>query len=81
MASEMLLTISKEEREQAWLRSREKYELDTQSKLTYAKLEGKQEGIEIGEQKGRVEEREYFLNLLNQGLSIDEIKQQLTVND
>ena len=39
MASEVLISISKEEREQAWLRSREKYELDTQSKLVHAKRE------------------------------------------
>ena len=40
MASEVLLTISKDEIERARLMSELKYELDTQSKLTYAKQEG-----------------------------------------
>jgi predicted transposase/invertase (TIGR01784 family) len=44
MASEVLITISRDEREQAWLRSREKYILDTQSDLTYAKEKGLEEG-------------------------------------
>jgi hypothetical protein len=39
MASEVLINISRDEVEQAWLRSREKYELDTQSDLTYAREE------------------------------------------
>jgi predicted transposase/invertase (TIGR01784 family) len=50
MASEVLISVSRDEVEQAWLRSREKYELDTQSDLTYARQEGRQEG----EQKGRI---------------------------
>jgi predicted transposase/invertase (TIGR01784 family) len=44
MASQVLITISKEEREQAWLRSREKYILDTQSNLSYARQEGEAKG-------------------------------------
>jgi predicted transposase/invertase (TIGR01784 family) len=47
MASEVLISISKDEREQAWLRSREKYILDTQSDLTHAKREGIREGRTI----------------------------------
>jgi predicted transposase/invertase (TIGR01784 family) len=57
MASEVLITVTKEEREQAWLSSREKYELDTQSNLAYAKQEGKQE----------------IINLLKRGKSPEEI--------
>jgi predicted transposase/invertase (TIGR01784 family) len=49
MASEVLITISKDEREQAWLRSREKYVLDTQSNLTHARREGEARGMEKGE--------------------------------
>jgi predicted transposase/invertase (TIGR01784 family) len=44
MASEVLITISKDEVERAWLRSEEKYVLDTQSKLVHAKREGIREG-------------------------------------
>jgi predicted transposase/invertase (TIGR01784 family) len=44
MASEVLMTISKDEVERARLRSELKYELDTQSELTYAKREARQEG-------------------------------------
>jgi predicted transposase/invertase (TIGR01784 family) len=48
MASEVLMTVTKEEREQAWLMSREKYILDTQSDLTYARQEGRaDEKLEI----------------------------------
>jgi len=36
--------ISKEERERAWQLSREKYELDLQSKLVYAERKGREEG-------------------------------------
>jgi predicted transposase/invertase (TIGR01784 family) len=48
MASEVLITISKDEREQAWLRSREKYVLDTQSEVVHAKRQGHaEEKLEI----------------------------------
>ncbi|MDR1029924.1 MAG: Rpn family recombination-promoting nuclease/putative transposase, partial [Treponema sp.] len=45
MASEVLLSISKDEVERARLVSEEKYLLDTQSKVVHAKREGLQEGI------------------------------------
>jgi predicted transposase/invertase (TIGR01784 family) len=57
MASEVLISVSKDEVEQAWLRSEEKYVLDTQSKLVHAKREGKQE----------------IINLLKSGKSPEEI--------
>ena len=41
MASEVLMTISKDEVERARLMSELKYELDTQSKMTYARNEGR----------------------------------------
>jgi hypothetical protein len=43
MASEVLITISRDDVERARLRSEEKYELDTQSKIVHAKREGRQE--------------------------------------
>ena len=52
MASEVLITISKDERERAWLESQLKYELDNQSKITHAKKEGISIGEKIGEEKG-----------------------------
>ena len=42
--------------------------------------EGIEEGIEQGVVKGRKKEREYFLSLLDQGLSVDEIKHHLEQN-
>jgi predicted transposase/invertase (TIGR01784 family) len=62
MASEVLMTISKDEVERAWLRSEEKYVLDTQSKLTYAKREGHQE-----------EKLEIARNFKKMGLSFSQI--------
>ena len=40
--------------------------------------EAREEGMEEGMEKGREEERLYFLELLDQGLSIEEIKQRLS---
>jgi predicted transposase/invertase (TIGR01784 family) len=47
MASEVLITISKDEKERFRLLSEEKYELDTQSNLSWTKQEGKQEIISL----------------------------------
>jgi predicted transposase/invertase (TIGR01784 family) len=69
MASEVLMTISRDEVERARLRSEEKYELDTQSKLVHAKRVGRQEG----EQKGRQEMKQEIINLLKSGKSSEEI--------
>jgi hypothetical protein len=44
MASEVLMTISRDEVERARLMSEFKYEIDTQSKIGYARKEGRQEG-------------------------------------
>ena len=44
MASEVLLTISRDEEERARLMSEYKYQLDMQSKLVHAKRQGEQEG-------------------------------------
>jgi predicted transposase/invertase (TIGR01784 family) len=48
MASQVLMTISRDEVERARLISEEKYILDTQSKLVHAKRQGKAEGIKKG---------------------------------
>jgi predicted transposase/invertase (TIGR01784 family) len=55
MASEVLITISKDEREQAWLRSREKYILDTQSNLSWERQEARTEGRAEGHAEGHAE--------------------------
>ncbi|MDR1863338.1 MAG: hypothetical protein LBQ67_05390, partial [Treponema sp.] len=59
MASEVLMSISKDEVERARLMSEYKYVVDTQSKVVQARregrLEGEQKGRREGEQKGRQE--------------------------
>ncbi|MCL2068052.1 MAG: hypothetical protein FWG99_11400 [Treponema sp.] len=47
MASEVLMSISKDEVERARLMSEYKYELDIQSKLVTAERKGKQEIIDL----------------------------------
>ena len=69
MASEVLITISKDEVERARLLSELKYELDTQSNLVHAKREGIKEGIQKGVQQGKQE----IINLLKSGKSPEEI--------
>jgi hypothetical protein len=61
MASEVLISISKDEIERARLMSEYKYELDLQSKMVYAKRQGLQEG------------RQEILELLKSGKSAEEI--------
>jgi predicted transposase/invertase (TIGR01784 family) len=65
MASEVLLTISKDEAERARLLSEYKYQMDMQSKLVHAKRVGKQEG--------REEVRQEINDLLRSGKSPEEI--------
>ena len=93
MASEILKNISKDEIERARLMSEYKYQLDTQSKLVTAKRAGIQEGLEKGLAKGKkegiaeglekgIEEgkkevQNYILNLIDQGLSREEIKKKI----
>lgn len=52
MAAEVLLTVSKDEKERAWLESRLKYVLDRQSELYDARTEG----LEQGEGKGHLDD-------------------------
>jgi predicted transposase/invertase (TIGR01784 family) len=63
MASEVLMTISKDEVERARLMSEYKYAVDTQSKVVHAKREGRQEG------------QKEIIELLKSGKSPEEIIQ------
>ena len=65
MASEVLISISKDEEERFRLMSELKYELDLQSKMTYAKQQGRHEGRQEGKQE--------IIDLLKSGKSAEEI--------
>jgi hypothetical protein len=65
MASEVLMTISRDEVERARLMSEYKYELDTQSRIVYAW------------QQGRQEEKLEILKLFEAGHSAEEIRERL----
>jgi predicted transposase YdaD len=77
MATELLMEISQDERERAIMRSRRMYETDQINAIlvaedrgmTKGKAEGKAEGEAIGAAK--------VLELLNQGVPVDEIKKRL----
>jgi hypothetical protein len=81
MASEVLMTISRDDVERARLMSEYKYELDTQSRVVYAWQQGEQEGRKEGEQDGRREghreEKLEILKLFDAGCSAEEIREQL----
>ncbi|GMO48505.1 MAG: hypothetical protein Ta2G_04270 [Termitinemataceae bacterium] len=65
MASEVLISISRDEVERARLMSEYKYVTDHQSKMVQAKREGRAEGQAIG--------RNELLDLLKSGKSPEEI--------
>jgi len=73
MASEVLMTISRDEVERARLMSIEKYELDTQSKITYAKRKGMEIGEKKGEKRGIHKGEKNIIDLLKSGKSPEEI--------
>jgi predicted transposase/invertase (TIGR01784 family) len=73
MASEVLMTISRDEVERARLMSEYKYELDTQSRVVYAWQQGEQEGRKEGEQWKSAE----ILKLFDAGCSAEEIRERL----
>ena len=77
MASEVLLTISRDEDEQILLMSEYKYQLDKQDMLVTAKREGLQQGLEQGLQQGleqgRCSGQQEIIDLLKSGKSPDEI--------
>jgi len=72
MAVETLSKITKDEIEYARMTTLLKSELDYQSGMTHAR----RSGIEEGQEKSR----QYFLELLDQGLTVDEIKERLRDN-
>ena len=69
MAGESLMTLSQDEDERMRLYMLEKEIIDYNMDRAYALKEGREEG--------RAEERQYFFELLNQGLSAEQIKQRL----
>jgi predicted transposase/invertase (TIGR01784 family) len=82
MASEVLITISKDEVERFRLLSQEKYELDTQSNLSYARQEalrkGEARGMKKGLTKGHAEGEakktlEIARNLKKMGMPVSQI--------
>jgi predicted transposase/invertase (TIGR01784 family) len=70
MASEVLMTISRDDVERARLMSEYKYELDTQSRVAYAWQQGEQEGRKDGELQGR---KETAKNLKSLGIAMEYI--------
>jgi len=73
MAVETLSNITQNEIEYARMCNLIKSQLDYQSGMVDARRSGIKEGMEIA----REEDRKYFLDLLSQGLTIDEIKERL----
>ena len=73
MASDVLISISKDQIERARLMSEEKYELDLQSWITTARQEGKQEGKQEGRKEGKQEGKQEIIELLKRGKSPEEI--------
>jgi hypothetical protein len=71
MASEVLMSISRDEVERARLLSEYKYQMDMQSKLVHAK----RVGIQEGRQQGKREEKQNIIGLLKSGKSAEEIIQ------
>jgi uncharacterized protein (DUF433 family) len=63
------MTNSKDEAERARLMSEFKYQMDTQSKIGYAKREARREG----RQEGRQEASREIIELLKSGKSPEEI--------
>jgi len=69
MALETLSNITQDEVEYARMSNLIKSDLDWRSSIKYAEKKGREEGEE--------KSRQYFLSMLNQGLSIEEIKARL----
>ena len=96
MAGELLMSISKDERERAVFRSRRMYQTDLASDLATAEdrgikigeRRGMEKGIEIGERRGmeagvRNSRIEFAQRLLRRNRSVDEIAEDtgLSVED
>jgi flagellar biosynthesis/type III secretory pathway protein FliH len=52
-------------------------EYDREMDIAVNRREAREEGRKEGREEGREEERHYFLELLSQGLSVEEIKARL----
>jgi predicted transposase YdaD len=52
-------------------------EYDPEVEMRVVREDALEEGREEGREEARKEDRQYFLELLNQGLTIDEIKERL----
>jgi predicted transposase/invertase (TIGR01784 family) len=72
MAGEVLLSISKDEVERAYLESKLKYELDWQSYMVEARQEGLAQGLAKGKAEGLVEAAR---KMKQHGLSHEEIRE------
>jgi predicted transposase/invertase (TIGR01784 family) len=70
MASEVVMTVSRDEHERAYLLSKEKYELDIQSMITDAKREAAREGRQEGRHENSIEIAQ---KMRNAGKPFDEI--------
>ncbi|MCL2805719.1 MAG: hypothetical protein FWD26_07265 [Treponema sp.] len=73
MASEALAAFTKDEIEYYHQISKEKYELDMQSRMVYERRQGRQEGRQEGKQEGKLEEKQEVITLLKSGKSLEEI--------
>ncbi|GHT50386.1 hypothetical protein FACS1894102_5870 [Spirochaetia bacterium] len=73
MASEVLISISRDDVERARLTSEYKYVVDHQSKMVQAKRLGMAEGHAKGEKIGKAKGRNELLDLLDSGKSAEEI--------
>jgi predicted transposase/invertase (TIGR01784 family) len=80
MALDTLVNITQDEIEYARISSLIKSQLDYQSGMVGAKREGRAEGYAEGRVEGHAEGRAEVLELFEQGLSIDEIKERLRDN-
>jgi hypothetical protein len=76
MAGEVLRTISRDKVERARLLSEYKYIVDTQSKVVQAEREGEAKGLAKGEAKKQAE----ILAFINQGGTLEELKQRLVTD-
>ena len=78
MAGDLLMSISKDERERAVFRSRRMYQTDLASDLATAEDRGERRGIEIGERRGaergeRNRSFEVARRMLRRNRPVDEI--------
>ncbi|MDR1328626.1 MAG: PD-(D/E)XK nuclease family transposase, partial [Oscillospiraceae bacterium] len=78
VATELLTSISRDERERALFRSRRIAQLDMEHNYAVVRQEGLQEGLQRGLQKGRQEGQARVIALLREGYSPDQIESILS---